>query len=1351
MALIARFGQKKMCAVVSKDKQAEKAMPVEGPLPQTGDQQDIGADADRCFMARMPRNWKPHSLAGTDDYGLDYQIQTTPGQRATDVFRVQLKGTRSPDFSSDGRFLSMQFKASTIRFYDRIVEPVLLVVCDLSANSEPVDCPLYYVWVRDELRRISVATLGPEQKYVNLRVPISNRLTYSTDLAAEINTQNESARAGHAMFMNVEKTHPGMLVEDRLTVVQNIASGISFRSAAFIEALASPAKLHWIEPSQGSLAWHLKTAERLLKSTSLDKASAELDAAELMLQTATPIEAGEYWFLRGKWHTANGSDDDAGESFSRAYEHNPLGKHLSARIEAELRARYADEGPKPYPDLIEMLSKATDEPVVLAAKSRVLAAEGKLDEALAVADRIDGPERLAARALANTMFVKPEDALRDCEEGLALLDLPENTRQMLLLLRARAKFSVAIARTPGSGDDVLPPSGPAGISPEAVKDAWDAIQDAVEVLREAGWSSNIEHLADIWCATASMLGKQSALLPELAAAAKLRPHMTNLQSALESIAAQCGNFQVALEANELLPSSDRRDLRRTILLHEAQKHTDCFRWFAKHCDGFDRNNPLFGPAATVAAVSAHRLSEPDLVRKWSAELEAYPHLAEHAAILHYYLATELNKISNDEALERLIERYEELDHPFALAVALMQELNPTDARQAKLCAQIAEIVCKKVEPSPAMAVHVGLALVTMKDWNRLLCLCGDFKRRVDTEPRMLAFEALALDRLGDTLAAKELLETMLSGGMLDSLALNTYVTIMVRCGYVKEALDAAEKIMEAATSAKQRKDCVRLLFNLIQHSDPGSKRLLALAVQMGSLVDQRSEAEEGVYLVMFIMATVNEECSPSPEDLADFRKRAEAFFTVFPDSKILKRGELREDSSCEDLIAQLRGMAGITEENEAFRNRLVNQMQQGVTVVPFVWRPRLVLSSVHDVVHLWEIAKVSSADDKKYHLVMLADTEWSPPTEASLRARVPLLDLTALLVLFDLGLLDTVIRFFGKVGIAKSTLETIAALVNPFSGGPMRSKCSDLQTALKPHLGAIVQPSIPELAEGDDEDGYDDGPFGRAHKEIVRICDGGEYRLYSDDLAFRIFAAKSDTPDGICTLDVLSGLEESGVLTRKEVADKVSMMCGWKVGLVVRFDDLVSLFPDGLRSVSSVRQGIGVLDGHPGFMMVITALWDFRTSFDKTLGHAAAVLRRLAEESELSNAALASLLGQWFIKAGLMNDAPPTPIGVLTKAIIQASVTSPVSSTVAEKFWGIYRQLVEFHHGPEMDEQKERAATRMLGAECAKLQMTNPGLGAALYSSLRKGLTEGTCEDGDFETGYSSERLRPLGKPGQFR
>lgn len=1326
-------------------------MPVEGPLPQTGDQQDIGADADRCFRARMPRNWRPHGLEGTDDYGLDYQIQTTPGQRATDVFRAQLKGTRSPDFSSDGQFISIQLKASTIRFYDRIVEPVLLVVCDLSANSDPVDCPLYYAWVRDELHRISVAMLDPEQKYVTLRVPISNRLMSSTDLSVDIDAQNELSRAGHAMFQSVELTHPGMQVEDRVTVVQKISSGMAIRSTAFIDALASPAEQHWIEPAHGSLAWHLKAAERLLKATSLDRASAELDAAEAKLHGSTPLEAGDYWFLRGKFQSANCTDELARESFKRAYESNPLGKYLSARVEMELRIRNAGEGPQPYPDLIELLKG--DEPVVLSSKSRVLAAEGRFEEALAVADRIIGPEHHAARALANTMFCKPEDALKDCETGLALSDLPDNTRQLFLVLRARAKFSIAVPSSLAPEGDILPPSGLAGIVPSHLKDAWDAIQDAIDILREAGWSSNIELLADIWCATASMLGKQSLLLPELAGAARLRPHLTSLQGALESIAAQCGDFPTALQANERLPSSDKRDLRRTILLHEAQKHTACFRWFADHFDRLDRNNALFGPAATVAALSAHKLSEPDLVMKWSAELESHQHLAEHAALLHYYLAIELNKVGNDEALERLIGRFEELGRPFVLAVALLQELNPTDGKQAALCVEMADLILKKVEPSSAMAVHVGLALITVKDWQRLSQWCKDFRTRVDAGPRMQAFEALALDRLGETQEAKVLLEKMLSGGVLDSLALNTYVSIMVRCGYVQEALDAAEKIMDAAASERQQKDCTRLLFNLIQQSDPGSKRLLALAVQMGRLADQKSEVEEGIYLVMFIMATVNADSAPTDRDRADFHRRAEVFFTMFPGSKILKRGELHEDASGQELIAQLRAIVGITEDREVAQRRLENQMQQGLTVVPFSWRPRLVLSSVHDVVHLWEIAKVSSADDKKYHLVMLTDTGWKPPAAASLRERTPLLDLTALVVLFDLDLIDTAVRFFGKIGIAKATLETLASLVNPFSGSPLQSKCAALQNALKPHLNEIVQPSITALDEDKNEDGEDErGVLGREQEEIASLCrQDNNYRLYSDDLAFRVITAQSDKPDGICTLDVLSGFEEAGLLTRREVAQKVSMLCGWHVGLVVRFEDLVGLLPPSLLKVSNVRQGMDILDVHPEFMTAITALWDFRSPFDKTMGHAAAVIRRLAEESSLSNGALASLLGQWFVKAGLKDDAPPTALGVLTKAIIQTALPPIHSNAISKKIWEVYMQLVEFHHGIAMDEQKEREAIKLLGAECAKLQMINPGLGEIVYSSLRKGLTEGTCDDGYFEAGYSSERQHPLVPSNQLK
>lgn len=77
-------------------------MPVDGPLPGTGDQHDINADATRCLMARHPKDWRLQSLEGTDDYGYDFQVQTTPNQRATDIFRIQLKGTRSPSLTADG-------------------------------------------------------------------------------------------------------------------------------------------------------------------------------------------------------------------------------------------------------------------------------------------------------------------------------------------------------------------------------------------------------------------------------------------------------------------------------------------------------------------------------------------------------------------------------------------------------------------------------------------------------------------------------------------------------------------------------------------------------------------------------------------------------------------------------------------------------------------------------------------------------------------------------------------------------------------------------------------------------------------------------------------------------------------------------------------------------------------------------------------------------------------------------------------------------------------------------------------------------------------------------------------------
>ena len=147
-----------------------------GKLPQTNAAQDIGERARICLTARRPQSssglfWRLISLEGTDDFGLDFQVHTVVNQQVTDTFRLQLKGTESPKTDVADTHLAIQFETSTLRLYARISEPVLIVVCDLTVAPDPVDCPLYYVWVHEELQRIRLDELPADQEKVTVHLP----------------------------------------------------------------------------------------------------------------------------------------------------------------------------------------------------------------------------------------------------------------------------------------------------------------------------------------------------------------------------------------------------------------------------------------------------------------------------------------------------------------------------------------------------------------------------------------------------------------------------------------------------------------------------------------------------------------------------------------------------------------------------------------------------------------------------------------------------------------------------------------------------------------------------------------------------------------------------------------------------------------------------------------------------------------------------------------------------------------------------------------------------------------------------------------------------------------------------
>lgn len=1312
--------------------------------PQTGDAQEIGQDAEYAFKVSKPRSWLIKELDGTGDYGFDFQVQLKVDQQILDIFRVQLKGTRSPTKSAGGEFISIVLSASTLRYYSRVVEPVLLVLCDLSVNPEnPAACPLYYVWLRQELRRVRVESIPLAQQTVTLRVPTANVLQKTTDLLPEIRLANTLAEVGHALDVRISELRPDLALAERVGLVQDVGRGISSRSSALVDALAEPTADAWPVPARGTLAWSLRSIATLLGEGRADRCAAEVDRANALLSGAPAVERAEFFYLSGRVRAMRGDDPGASASYKKALEAQPLPKYLAAWGESELRTRFEIDGEGDYADLIAAM--AGTDPLVLSMKARLLAASKRQVEALQLLDTFEGQERLAALAVVQTISGKPSEAYQACLEGLAQPDVTDSHRQLFTLLKARARFSIAVGYDKSvHSDQILPPSGLANVDLRQIKDVWPDIMAAVEVMEESGWATNADFIADIWASTASMLGKQHEVVDQMLAVARLRPHLENFQSAAESIAAQCGKFKEALEINERVPDSDLKALRKAVYLHELGDHRGCVDWFEGHVDKVDHHHPLFGGAITAAAQSANILARSALVRRWRAILEADESLRPHGAILDYFIATERANADKGVALNTLDAAYEAQSRSMHIAIVLFQELDPTIEAQAARCIEISIRIRESARMPAGAAIQLGVAMITLRKWHALLELSKDATNQFGDNKRLKAFEGLALERLDRTDEAREVLEGMLDGSVGDSLALNTYVNIMVRWGFVDEAIRAAEQILQAAERDDRKMECVRLLFNLIQTSDPRSPRLFQLAHKMGELVDQNEEAQEGIYLAMVLTGTLHGTESPNPEALAAFHIRCEAFFEKFPESKIFKRVVFDKNASGSDMLRQLSKLAGGTDEQRAFQKKLENGLQRGGFAVPFAWRPNHVFPAIRDLFHLWEIAKRSKPDDRQFHLSMISVAGWQPASQETMRSRIPLLDLTSLLVVHDLGLLDKLFAYFRLVGVAKSTIIEVAKLTGAFSGTPWRQKAIDLQLAMRKHLSQIRQPSAEAGTPLDEAAIANERSLDPASDEVRKIVRGGDYQVYSDDAVFRLYCSDGDDkPQGICTGDLIAALESSGALTLSEAAEKFAQLAAWNVGVVIQLKYLVAAIPAELGAARTVKDGVSVLQNSASFMAMANGMWAVRKDYMEGQRHIVAVLLALLSEPSNRPESIASIVGAWFVKAKLRVDSPAMPLDIIVSTFaLAAANVARMDDRFSRRVWSAFKAMVEFEAGDRMDERKERDALESLSRQCARI---DAAADLAPESKLRArflaGLNSGTADHDAFMAAYAEELI----------
>jgi len=366
-------------------------------------------------------------------------------------------------------------------------------------------------------------------------------------------------------------------------------------------------------------------------------------------------------------------------------------------------------------------------------------------------------------------------------------------------------------------------------------------------------------------------------------------------------------------------------------------------------------------------------------------------------------------------------------------------------------------------------------------------------------------------------------------------------------------------------------------------------------------------------------------------------------------------------------------------------------------------------------------------------------SDWKAKRAVDLRGEVPLLDLITLFVLVDLDLFDKLFEQFPKIAIGQGTLAELWTLCQVFSGCAFRDKCLDLQSRLKARMTQIIQP----IASVDEADETEDANEPVSYREIKKLLAEKGFMLYSDDVIFRVWCLNDQgAKRSMSTLDLIEALEQRELLDRASAAKIIARLCAWNVGVMIQLKHQLALVPEAAVRARSISDAVGALQNDKDFSAIAAGMWDFRSDFNRSLGHVAIVLRDLVNEESVPTIPAAAFAGVWFIKAKLRSEAPSPPLALLVNLTLLTAAHCIALGAAARqhahrRLAQIYMHLVEVELGDRMDETVEREAYQELARRSAEFDSKTPGKNSALRTWFLAAFAEGTAAYDDFSKAYS--------------
>ncbi|MFD0725240.1 DUF4365 domain-containing protein [Lysobacter brunescens] len=1164
--------------------------------------QKIGTLGKRVFVGGHPDSWFTESEpAQNSDFGFDMSMWLEGLGNIRGRFSVQLKSGASTNFAGTAaeQFIQVGLTPETCNLYLQDGQPVLLVFVALKDESSTAGAQMYYLWIEDELRkrlegRLEFDDSDPDS--MTFRVPVANRLTQELDVSTHLDTYWT-----HTRISNQLRSPEGI---GALSTI----SSLSPRAQSALTATGHKSLDRWLTnetmsgdnlwptPKSGTAVAKIKQINDALNNGNATEADRLID--ELNREQLEDFEVlAELRYQEGRRAFLDGNPKHALNRFTEAVTLQPdSARFYAAEIEAAVAANMGNTPPIP-PGLLARADRFDSDEHVQFQLVRIFALEENYEKAEQLIASLTGPTKSKAETLYFTIKDDWAAALSSADRGLST---HADTRivTFLKILRLRALLNIA---TGGQGSITV------GGHPDLKASDALALRDAtLESLREAqasGWPANSQMILDCASAVCLTFGPDRELFNLLTDFAQKRPRLREAQDALARVATFIDEPSIAVSALKRIDNPDPADLARLVLLYsESGSHTEAVEVALAHL--IDKpHDTLVDIAAATAAVSAYRLgssAEEAKLRSFVAEGDPASQ-----SLLNFITDSLKNRQNREENLDRLWDDATRSGGNETLQDNLFQYLRPDRDADIDRILEIGTITSRRRNLTEMEAAKFSAALLRRERFQDLIDFTARAQEFYPQNENVGLTRAIALERIGQSSAAERVLRRFDHSFRADLVSARTQ--LLLRIGDVDSLVYLTKRALAAATDREDRFHYHRLLATLYSRVD--RSQYMESVWRLGEAADKDLEAEEGAFLLHFVMATASAGAEVSQQRVQEFQERVKRFTDKFPNSSILRVGHISEGASPEDFLSQLQRMAGISEELARAQQKARAFGERSGSHIPYAFRPRTYAPYVSNVADLLRIT-INAWHRGESSRIIVGDISF-PRTEPSLP---PILDLVSVCLLVELELFDKLFSVWTAVAIPKESLIHLSELMF----GPLDVGNSDLidkvAEAIRRNHSAIVQPGLPIGVEVQ----YPHGEFATIEAEVA----SKRYEYLTVDLATASILGAGESITGRCrTLwDFLQFAEAKGALSKTDATLTRLRVASWNThGTPLEPTDIVAA---ALGAITSSDAG----DDTPAARAAIKFF--AAPNLHQTLIGTTAVLADLASRSDSTRGDAAA----WFVR-----------------------------------------------------------------------------------------------------------------------